>query len=135
MSNGTSNIAAFKNTFIVIAIIDFIYGLGFLLMPALQFQMSQDPGIPANPSWVRWAGGVLIGIAIACWLASSDPAKQRPLVVGFCVGHALTALALVYGVLSGEYQGVAWYIWSPVILTGGIAVALWWLNNKYQSVL
>jgi hypothetical protein len=135
MGNGATDTATFKSVFRITAIIDFIYGLGFLLMPAMQFQMSQDPGIPANPSWVRWAGGVLIGLAAGAWFASGSPAKQRPLVTSICIGHALTALSLTYATLSGEYRGVAWYIWSPVVLTGAIAAAMYWLLNKYRAVL
>ncbi len=135
MSNGASDIGAFKNVFIVTAIIDLFYGVGFLVLPQMQFQMSQDPGIPANPSWVRWAGGILIGLAVAAWLVSGSPAKQRPLVVGIGVSNALAALALAYAALSGEYQGVAWYIRTPVIITGAIAAAMWWLMQKYRAIL
>ena len=38
------------------AIVGVMYGFGFLLMPYAMFQLSGDPGVPANPSWVRWAG-------------------------------------------------------------------------------
>lgn len=135
MSNGVPNADAFKNIFRITAIIDVVYGLGFLLLPGMQFSMSQDPGVPANPGWVRWAGGILIGLGAGAWLASENPAKQRPMVVSLALGDGLAALALIYAVLSGEYQGVAWYIWAPVILTGGIAAAMCWLLNKFKAVL
>ena len=48
--------------FYVAAIVGVIYGLLFLTMPELQFELSQDPGVPANPGWVRWSGAFLIGI-------------------------------------------------------------------------
>jgi hypothetical protein len=40
------------------AIVGVMYGIGFLLMPSAMFQLSGDPGVPTNPGWVRWAGGV-----------------------------------------------------------------------------
>jgi hypothetical protein len=52
------------------AIVGVMYGFGFLLMPSAMFQLSGDPGVPANPGWVRWAGGFVLGIAIGPWLAS-----------------------------------------------------------------
>jgi hypothetical protein len=39
------------------AIVEVIYGIGFLLMPYSMFQLSGDPGAPTNSGWVRWAGG------------------------------------------------------------------------------
>ena len=52
------------------AIVGVMYGFGFLLMPYAMFQLSGDLGVPANPGWVRWAGGFVLGIAIGPWLAS-----------------------------------------------------------------
>jgi hypothetical protein len=51
------------------------------------FTLSDDPGVPANPGWVRWAGRLLLGMAVAKWLAANNPESQRPLAVGF--GQAL----------------------------------------------
>jgi hypothetical protein len=101
----------------------------------MQLQMSQDPGVPANAGWVRWSGGVLIGIAIALWLAARDPAKQRPLICGAAVSFTLTALSLLYSVVSGEYAGVAWYIWTPIVVNAALAAAMWWLTQRYKAVL
>lgn len=58
------------------AIIDFVYGLLFLLIPRWLFEFSQDPGVPANPGWVRWAGALLVGVGIAAWLATADVKMQ-----------------------------------------------------------
>ena len=135
MRNGVPGAGTFRDIFRITAVIDVIYGLGFLLVPAILFGMSQDPGVPANPGWVRWAGGLLVGIAVGEWLAAKDPAKQRPMVTFLVLGHGLTALALIYSALSGEYQGVAWFIWSSVIVTGVIAVIMFWLLGKYRPVL
>ena len=84
-----------------------IYGLGLLLFPQAMFTLSDDPGVPANPGWVRWAGGLLLGTAVAAWLAASNPESQRPLVVGLATAFTLIALALLYSNLAGDYRGVA----------------------------
>jgi len=60
------------------AIVGAMYGFGFLLMPYAMFQLSGDPGVPANPGWVRWAGGFVLGIAIGPWLASEGWVKEQP---------------------------------------------------------
>jgi hypothetical protein len=30
-----------------------IFGAGLLLFPQVMFTLSDDPGVPANPGWVR----------------------------------------------------------------------------------
>ncbi len=78
MGNEPVSAGAFTNIFRITAIFDGIYGLAFFLAPTILFSMSQDPGFPTHPGWVRWAGGTLIGLAVGIWIASNDPAKQRP---------------------------------------------------------
>jgi hypothetical protein len=135
MAISTSQPGAFRTVCLIAAIIGIVYGLGFLLMPEIQLQMSQDPGVPANAGWVRWAGATLIGIAVAVWLAARDPAKQRPLICGAAVGYTLIALSLLYSLVSGEYKGLAWYIWTPIVINAALAAAMWWLTQQYKAVL
>src|SRR5688572_10664163 len=97
--------------FYVAAVLMAIYGLGLLLFPQAMFTLSEDPGVPANPGWVRWAGGLLLGTAIAAWLAASHPESQRPLVVGLATAFTLITLALLYSTLVGDYRGVQLLSW------------------------
>jgi hypothetical protein len=135
MGNEPVSAGAFTNIFRITAIFDGIYGLAFLLAPTILFSMSQDPGFPTHPGWVRWAGGTLIGLAVGIWIASNDPAKQRPFVIALAIGDGLAALSHLYSILSGEYQGVGWFILTPAVLAAGIALAMLWLLNKYRSIL
>lgn len=135
-SNATSEgTGAFRIVFVIGAILSLLYGLIFLLIPEWQLNLSQDPGIPGNPGWVRWAGGSLIGLAVANWLVSSNPEKQGPYVTGVAVGTTLVALALLYSALAGEYQGVAWVVWLPIAINVVLAGSYWWLRSKYKDVL
>jgi hypothetical protein len=135
MGNEPVSAGAFTNIFRITAIFDGIYGLAFFLAPTILFSMSQDPGFPTHPGWVRWAGGTLIGLAVGIWIASNDPVKQRPFVIALAIGHGLAALSHLYSILSGEYQGVGWFILTPAVLAAGIALAMLWLLNKYRSIL
>jgi cytochrome bd-type quinol oxidase subunit 2 len=121
---------AARIVFYVAAILMAIYGLGLLLFPHAMFTLSQDPGVPANPGWVRWAGGLLLGTAIAAWLAASNPESQRPLVVGLATAFTLIALALLYSTLVGDYRGSPLLSWLQILGNGALAAAMWWLSAK-----
>ena len=112
------------------AIVGVMYGFGFFLMPQALFQLSGDPGAPANPGWVRWAGGFVLGIAIGPWLASEGWLKQQPFIASLAIAYTLSGLALLYSVFSGEYAGAAWFIWMPIVILAVLAPAMFWLATK-----
>jgi hypothetical protein len=112
------------------AIVGVMYGFGFLLMPQELLQLSGDPGAPANPGWVRWAGGFVLGIAIGPWLASEGWLKQQPFIASLAIAYTLAGLALLYSVFSGEYAGAAWFIWMPIAILAVLAPAMFWLATR-----
>ena len=113
------------------AILGVMYGLGFLLMPDVLLRLSGDPGVPTNPGWVRWAGGFVLGISLGPWLASEGWVKeQQPFIAGLAAAFTLTGFALLYGVISGEYGGAAWFICLPIVLLAALAAILWRLAIK-----
>jgi hypothetical protein len=112
------------------AIVGVIYGIGFLLMPHSIFQLSEDPGAPANSGWVRWAGGFVLGISIGPWLASEGWVKEQPFIAGLAAALTLSGLALLYSVVSGEYAGAAWFIWMPIVILAVLAPTMWRLATK-----
>lgn len=116
--------------FFVAAILGAIYGLLLLAMPEWQIALSQDPGAPDNPGWVRWSGAILIGMALAAWLAATQPQGQRALVVGLALAFFLVASSLLYSLISGEYQGASWFIGLPILISVALTVAMIWLITK-----
>jgi hypothetical protein len=128
-----SELQTSRAIYYVAATVGAIYGLLFMSMPEWQLQLSQDPGVPANPGWVRWSGAFLIGISFAAWLAASKPDKQRPLVLGLAAAYTLVALSLLYSTISGEYRGVQWFIWVPILINIGLAAGMFWLLTKQQT--
>jgi len=121
---------AARTIFYVAAISMAIFGAGLLLFPQVMFTLSEDPGVPANPGWVRWAGGLLLGTAVAVWLAANNPESQRPLEVGLATAFTLIALALLYSNLAEDYRGVQWLSWLQILGNGALAAAMWWLSSK-----
>jgi cytochrome bd-type quinol oxidase subunit 2 len=116
--------------FYVAAISMAIFGAGLLLFPQVMFTLSEDPGVPANPGWVRWGGGLLLGTAVAAWLAANNPESQRPLVVGLATAFTLIALALLYSNLAGDYRGAQLLSWPQILGNAALAAAMWWLSSR-----
>jgi hypothetical protein len=119
--------------FYVTAIANVIYGLLFLSMPETAFELSQDPGVPANPGWVRGSGAFLVGIALAAWLAAQQPDKQTPIVVGLGLAYLLVAFSLLYSTISGEYGGAQWFIWLAIVISVGLFAGMVWLLVRQKG--
>ena len=119
-----------RTIFYVVAVLMAIYGVGLLVFPQAMFTLSGDPGVPANPGWVRWGGGLLLGTATAAWLAASNPESQRPLIVGLATAFTLIALALLYSTLVGDYRGSQLLSWLQILGNAAIAAAMWWLSSR-----
>jgi CHASE2 domain-containing sensor protein len=103
-----------------------LYGLLFLSLPEWAFQLSQDPGAPKDAGWLRW----IIGVALAAWLAATQPDRQRALVVGLALSYLLVALSLLYSTIAGEYQGAQWFVWVPILINLALTAAMIWLITK-----
>lgn len=116
----------------VAAVLMGIYGLVLLMYPQALFTLSGDPGVPANPGWVRWAGGLLLGMALAAWLAANNPESQRPLAVGMATAFTLTTLALLYSSLAGDYRGSELLSWLQIAGSAALAASMWWLSSRWM---
>ena len=119
-----------RTIFYVVAVLMAIYCLGLLLFPHAMFTLSNDPGVPANPGWVRWGGGFVLGTAVAAGLAGRKPESQWPLMMGLATAFTLVALALLYSNLVGDYGGVQWLSWLQIVGNGILAAVMWWLVDN-----
>jgi hypothetical protein len=122
-----------RTIFYVVAVLTAIFGVVLFVLPQAMFTLSSDPGVPANPGWVRWAGGLLLGTAVAAWLAASNPESQRPLTVGLAAAFTLITLALLYSNLAGYYRGSQWFSCLQILGNGALAAAMWWLSSKFAA--
>jgi hypothetical protein len=113
--------------FYVAVIVNAAYGLLLLSMPELLFDLSRDQGAPKNAGWVRWSGGILVGMAFAALLATANPDKQRSLVLGLAASYLLMSLSLLYSLIAGEYQGLYWVILLQIGVSAALALAMFWL--------
>ena len=128
-----SDLGTTRTIFYVLAILMAIYGIALLLFPQAIFALSNDPGAPANPGWVRWAGGLVWGTAVAAWLAASNPESQHPLMMGLATAFTLVTLALLYSNLAGDYRGAQLLSWLQILGNGVLAAVMWWLTSKFAA--
>jgi hypothetical protein len=122
-----------RTIFYVVAVLTAIFGVVLFVLPQAMFTLSSDPGVPANPGWVRWAGGLLLGTAVAAWFAASNPESQRPLMIGLATAFTLITLSLLYSNLAGDYHGSQWLSWLQILGNGALAAAMWWLSSKFAA--
>lgn len=127
-----SDVKSSQTILTIAAIVDLVYGVLFLFVPQWMFALSQDPGAPGDAGWVRWSGGLLIGVGVAAWLATAKVETQRPLVVGLTIATALIALSLLYSVFIGGYAGAQWFLWLPIVINAALAAALAWVASKLR---
>jgi hypothetical protein len=124
-----------RTVFYLAAIVIAAYGLLLLSMPELQFDLSRDPGAPQNAGWVRWSGGLLVGMAFAALLATANPDKQGSLVLGLAASYLLMSLSLLYSAVAGEYQGHYWGVSLQIGVSAALALAMFLLLTKQARMM
>ena len=129
-----SDLGTTRTIFYVLAILMAIYGLALLVFPQAMFTLSDDPGVPANSGWVRWAGGFVLGTAVAAWFAASNPESQHPLMMGLATAFTLVTLALLYSNLAGDYRGAQLLSWLQILGNAVLAAAMGWLSSKFGGM-
>jgi hypothetical protein len=113
-----------KYLLIVTALIEVGTGLVLLVAPAVAFLLLLGITSPAPEAVVvgRVAGGALLAIGVACWLARND--GRRPAQVGVLSGVVIydvaAAALLAHAGSSLSMAGIA--LWPAVVLHGALAV-------------
>ncbi len=118
---------------ILAIIIQGIYGLLLFIIP-LQFA-AWGQGNPVDAGWLRWPGGVLIGLAVGAILTLRSPAKQGIYVLSLTIAVFLAGLALLFSWITGEYSGQTWFVALPAIVVLVEAVILFFGWQSAKSIL
>jgi hypothetical protein len=99
---------------IVVSIVTLLYGLGLLLVPA---ECAAFYGFTLDASgdvFARFAGAVVIGLAIAFWYARNGDAglTLAPVLKGVmyagCTAYVLTLIVVGWGATIGQFGPAAW---------------------------
>ena len=116
---------------IIYAIIALVYGLGYLLCPESLVELAGDE--PINPSWLRWCGAVLLGLAWGSFTAFRSKEREQAFLGTINWGTLLTGLTLLYSWIF-EMTGNTWFTAAPAIIILVIAVLLWYDGIKAMKM-
>ena len=83
-----------KVALLIFAIVAIVYGISLVFFTESLIEMSGTD--PFEPNWIRWPGGVLLGLGIAAIMALPNPAKQEIFVIAIGLGTLFTGLTLLY---------------------------------------
>ncbi len=126
------NVKILKVTLIILAVVSFVYGFGFLFVPGILVKLSG--GNPVEFSWLRWPGGVLIALGIGCLMVSSKPEKQGIFVTSMALATLFAGLGKLYSWIMQEGSGAILFTASACILLV-ISCLLWWGRGQAKGIL
>ena len=127
------NVKVLKFTLIIFAVIAFVYGFGLLFVPGILTSLTE--GKPVEFSWLRWSGGVIIGLGIGCLMVSSKPEKQGIFVTSMALATLFAGLGMLYSWIMQEYSGATWFIALPTCLLLVLSGLFWWGRGQAKGIL
>ena len=127
------NVKILKVTLIIFAVSAFVYGFGLLFVPGLLVSLSK--GNPVEFGWLRWSGGLLIGLGIGCLMVFSKPEKQGIFVTSMALATLFAGLGILYAWIMQEYSGATWFMALPTCLFLVLSGLLWWGRGQAKGIL
>jgi hypothetical protein len=127
------DVKVLKVALIILAVSAFVYGFGFLFVPGMLVKLSG--GNSVEFSWLRWSGGLIIGLGIGALMVSSKPEKQGIFVTSMALATLFAGLGNLYSWIMQEYSGATWFIALPTCLLLVLSCLLWWGRGQAKGIL
>jgi len=101
---------AIKMFFTILAVLSFLFGIGFVLAPD---QVLANYGIEHSPALAllgRLFGGALLALGVILWLARDfrEEAAVRAVLVSTLVGGVVNLVVAIVGTLAGTTNALGW---------------------------
>jgi hypothetical protein len=99
-----------RTLFTLNAVVEFLFGLGFLLTPSLTLGVFGAATDPTGTMLTRVAGGLILSLGIICWMGretDSVPA-QNALIWGFLFAHLQAGIFTTLSILNGSFNALGW---------------------------
>ena len=99
-----------KTYFTILAVLSFLFGIGFVLAPD---QVLANYGIQHSAALAllgRLFGGVLLTLGVILWFARDfrDEAALRAVLIGALIGDVVNLVVATIGTLSGVSNALGW---------------------------
>jgi hypothetical protein len=100
-----------KTFFTILAVLSFLFGVGFVLAPD---QVLANYGIEHSPALAllgRLFGGALLALGAILWLARDfrDEAAVRAVLIGALIGDVVNLVVATMGTLAGTSNALGWF--------------------------
>jgi len=131
--NEHKNVGLLKTALVIYVVVVMVYGVLYYLVPDYLVKLSG--GASVFPGWLRWSGGVLIGLGVGAILVISKPKNQGIFVTTIALGCLLVGLAMVYTWINLEEGSNLWFTAMPAVLTLLMSALLWWARYAAKDIL
>jgi hypothetical protein len=108
---GGAHMSLNLNTFLLIsAIVAFVFGVGFVLLPGIMFSIYAIAASPASYLGFRLFGSALIAIGLLTWFLkdSANWEAVRALLLSVAIGNAIGLLLVFFATVAGTIGAMGW---------------------------
>lgn len=112
-----------KHLFIILAVVDFIHGFGFVLAPRFLTSVYGVSLADADAVYMtRLYGAGLLVYAFVAWFARNAPDSEarRAIVLGFCITGVIGFIVAAVGKLTGVMNALSWLVMGLYLVLVGI---------------
>ncbi len=124
---------ALKAVMTIQAIILFVYGLPYLLVPKWTTAATQQLPLPENYI-LRAFGIALVILGLLALRIVRDLPRYRSLTILYALLPAVYFVTIVAQAFVRGFNGAAWYWWLNGVVTGVLAIAVYAAGRKAQPV-
>jgi hypothetical protein len=99
------------NTFLLVsAIVAWLFGLGFVLLPGFMFSIYGIVSAPASLLGFRLFGSALIAIGLLTWFLKESTSWEaiRALLISVAIGNVIGLLLVFFATINGTLSAMGW---------------------------
>jgi hypothetical protein len=119
-----------RTLFIINAVVQLIFGLGFLLAPAVVLGVFGTQTDATGTTLAHVAGGLILSLCIISWLGKDVEGAGQDAIAwgGVLSAHLIAGILSLLAVLNGTFNSLGW---SAVIMDAFFVGAFFWVRmNK-----
>ena len=118
-----------RTLFIINAVVEFIFGLGFMFAPTLLLNLFGTKTDVTGIAMAHVAGGVILSLGIVSWLTKDFEGAVLDSIAWGSVffSHLQAGIYVLLAVLNGTFNAFGW---SAVLMDVFFVVAFFWVRGN-----